>query len=97
MNSEEANTVGATEVEQAEVHQNRTVTYVDPSKEAEKPKENASDSEAAGTGANETAEDHVTASSAKIAQFLPQNGYRCETPWQFWYYQRQTPFFTQVQ
>ena len=43
------------------------------------------------------AESGPTTTAAKASQFLPQNGHRSETAWQFWYYQRQTPFYTQAQ
>ena len=90
---------------EAEAQPIRTVTYVKP--ETEQDLDNAQPDAETAQPVEASTQDKddglqqpslsTAAPSSRPMQFLPQNGHRCETPWQFWYYQRQTPFYTQQQ
>ena len=69
----------------------RTVTYVKPSSET------AADAEVSATSQEQESQVTQPTASSRAMQFLPQNGHMCQTSWQFWYYQRQNPFYTQNQ
>ena len=79
----------------------RTVTYVKPEQEQESSEvqqlTEATLMEPAEEGTQASEAQQLDGPPSRAMQFLPQNGHRCQTSWQFWYYQRQTPFYTQQQ
>ena len=86
------NDVAASQQEEQQV---RTVTYVKPEQEKESPEEQqpteATHDEPTEEGmqASEVQQPQPEAAPlSRAMQFLPQNGHRCQTSWQFWYYQR---------